>query len=98
MGASGNAQCSSHAASPEPAVVLAGDVFYDPKTAEQTLAALSTLAETGADILIGDPFRDHLPQQHLALIARYDVADFASGGKAVTAGVFRLRRASTACS
>ena len=77
---------------------MAGDVFYDPDTADETLSALRMLAETGADILIGDPFRAHLPQHHLALTARYDVADFASGGKAVTAGVFRLRRASTACS
>ena len=98
MGARGDAQYSSHAANPEPAVVLAGDVFYDPKTAERTLATLNAFAETGADILIGDPFRDHLPLHELAVIARYDVADFASGGKAVTAGVFRLRRASTACS
>ncbi|WP_085986545.1 class I SAM-dependent methyltransferase [Martelella mediterranea] len=98
VGASGNAQCSSHAANPEPAVVLAGDVLYDAGTAERTLATLDAFAETGADILIGDPFRAHLPQRHLALVARYEVADFASGGKAATAGVFRLRRVSTACS
>ena len=98
LGASGDDRCNSPAANTQLALVLAGDVFYDPDIADQTLAALRTLAETGADILIGDPFRDHLPQQHLALIARYAVADFASGGKTVTAGVFRLRRASTACS
>ena len=98
MGASPDSQCNSPVANPEPAVVLAGDVFYDPKTAEQTLAALSTLAETGADILIGDPFRDHLPLHQLTLIARYEVADFASGGKPSAAGVFTLRRVSTACS
>ncbi|MGV0819251.1 hypothetical protein V6766_15250, partial [Martelella sp. AMO21009] len=98
LGASGDNRDNSDASNREPAVVLAGDVFYDPDTADQTLAALRTLAETGADILIGDPFRAHLPQQHLALIARYAVADFASGGKPVTAGVFRPLRASTACS
>ncbi|MGV0878808.1 50S ribosomal protein L11 methyltransferase [Martelella sp. FLE1502] len=98
LSASGDDRCNSPAANTQLALVLAGDVFYDPETADQTLAALRTLAETGADILIGDPFRDHLPQQHLALIARYDVTDFASGGQPVTAGVFRLLRASTACS
>ncbi|MEO1985981.1 MAG: 50S ribosomal protein L11 methyltransferase [Martelella sp.] len=98
LGASGNARCNAAASNPEPTVVLAGDVFYDPETAERTLAALIALAETGADILIGDPFRDHLPLHQLTLIARYEVADFASGGKPSAAGVFRLRRASTACS
>jgi len=93
MGASGDDRCSSTASNPEPAVVLAGDVFYDAGTADRALGNLKALAEAGAEILIGDPFRAHLPERQLSLIARYEVADYATGGKAVTAGVFRLRRA-----
>ncbi|WP_246710436.1 class I SAM-dependent methyltransferase [Martelella soudanensis] len=98
LGASPDAQCNSAAANPEPTVVLAGDVFYDPTTAGRTLANLRALAEAGANILIGDPFRAHLPERQLSLIARYEVADFASAGKTVAAGVFRPRQAWTACS
>lgn len=81
-----------------PATVLAGDVFYDKGIARRSLAILAALGDAGADILIGDPFRIHLPVAQLSLIAQYDVADFASRGTLVAAGVFTLRRASPACS
>ncbi|WP_174801057.1 class I SAM-dependent methyltransferase [Martelella limonii] len=96
--ASCKAECNAPAANPEPFVVMAGDVFYDARTAARTLENLNALADAGADILIGDPFRAHLPTEHLIPIARYAVTDFASRGKPVTAGVFRLRPASRACS
>ena len=83
---------------PKPAIVLAGDVFYDSKIADQTRATLEAFQTAGAEVLIGDPFRTHLPLSALSLIAHHNVTDFASGATQVPAGVFRLRRASTACS
>src|SRR5690606_24912632 len=50
-------------------IVLAGDVFYDAKVAAETLPVLRALASGGAEVLIGDPFRDTLPLDALDLLA-----------------------------
>jgi predicted nicotinamide N-methyase len=74
----------------EAEIILAGDVFYDAKVAAQTLPILLELAERGAQVLVGDPFRRDLPVARLTLLVAYDVPDFGSEDL-VRAGVFSLR-------
>ncbi len=69
-------------------VVLAGDVFYDAEVAALSLSGLEAHAARGADVLIGDPFRRHLPLDRLRRLAEYEVPDM--GGGMVRAGVFAL--------
>lgn len=76
---------------PEIDLILAGDVFYDPVVAAQTLAVLETAS---CPVLVGDPFRRDLPRRRLEQIAEYEVPDM-GGGAAVRSGVFILRRANT---
>ena len=75
---------------PDVDVVLAGDVFYTPEVMAETLAVLSTLADGGATVLVGDPFRRDLPLERLELVAEYLVADM-GGSAPVRSGVFALR-------
>lgn len=70
-------------------LVLAGDVFYDARTARTTLPRLRALAGEGADVLIGDPFRHHLPRGALEQIAEYAVPDM-GGATPLRAGIFTL--------
>lgn len=55
-------------------VVLAGDVFYSPDMAGQMLAFLQRATANGADVLVGDPGRKHLPDHWLETVAEYRVA------------------------
>ncbi|MGI2030859.1 class I SAM-dependent methyltransferase [Rhizobium panacihumi] len=73
---------------PEVDIVLVGDLFYDKATAARILPWLSACRAAGKTVLIGDPFRAHLPQDSLKLVASYDVPDFGSGNG--RAGVFSL--------
>lgn len=76
---------------PVPAeIVLAGDVFYDAEIAAAVRPALAALAENGATVVIGDPYRRDLPLDHLSPIADYLVPDMGGAGP-VRAGVFTLR-------
>jgi predicted nicotinamide N-methyase len=76
---------------PDVDVVLAGDVFYDPLRAARMLAYLERFAKTGALVLIGDPGRQALPRQRLALLAKYPVHDMGDPPGTVSQGqVFRL--------
>ncbi len=54
-------------------VVLAGDVCYERDMAERVIGWLSTLAERGATVLIGDPGRSYLPKDRLESLAEYRV-------------------------
>jgi len=54
-------------------VVLAGDVFYERRLAEESLAWLAGLAALGVRALVGDPGRIYSPASGLADIASYDV-------------------------
>ncbi|MGE7371161.1 class I SAM-dependent methyltransferase [Neorhizobium sp. NPDC001467] len=69
-------------------VVLVGDLFYDRGTAERAWSWLSACRSVGLQVLIGDPFRAHLPRERLLLIDSRDVPDFGSVG--AKAGVFCL--------
>ncbi|WP_244465706.1 class I SAM-dependent methyltransferase [Devosia chinhatensis] len=74
----------------EAEIVLAGDVFYDAAVAARTLPVLKAHARRGAKVLVGDPFRRHLPRAEMTRIATYDVPDM-GGGPEVTAGIFVLQ-------
>lgn len=73
---------------PDVDVVLVGDLFYDRDTAARVLPWLQACRTAGKTVLIGDPFRAHLPQEGLQLITDYEVPDFGSGSG--RAGVFSL--------
>ena len=73
---------------PDCDVLLVGDLFYDRDTAKRLLGLLYRCRDI--DILIGDPYRAHLPQARLLRLAEYDVPDFGASG-VQTSAVFRLR-------
>lgn len=54
-------------------VVLAGDVFYERRLAEESLAWLGGLAARGMLVLTGDPGRVYSPARGLVERASYDV-------------------------
>ena len=54
-------------------VVLAGDVFYERRLAQDSLAWLSALAGRGVLALAGDPDRVYSPTAGVAVISCYDV-------------------------
>ena len=73
---------------PQADVVLVGDLFYDKATAARVVPWLQACRAAGKIVLIGDPFRAHLPQDSLRIVASYNVPDFGSGSG--RAGVFSL--------
>ncbi len=54
-------------------VVLAGDVFYERRLAEDGLRWFRALAGRGLSVLVGDPGRIYTPRQGLRERAAYDV-------------------------
>ncbi|MEU4472970.1 50S ribosomal protein L11 methyltransferase [Micromonospora sp. NPDC023888] len=54
-------------------LVVAGDVFYDRAMAEKMLPFLQRAAARGAEVLVGDPGRGHLPADRLTVLADYPV-------------------------
>ena len=58
---------------PSGALVTAGDVFYDRLISAAMLEGLTALAEAGAEVLIGDPYRAFLPQDRLEPLANFDI-------------------------
>ncbi|MGW4500652.1 class I SAM-dependent methyltransferase [Micromonospora sp. NPDC004336] len=54
-------------------LLVAGDVLYDEAMAARVLPFLRRAAATGADVLVGDPGRGHLPLDVLAAVACYPV-------------------------
>jgi predicted nicotinamide N-methyase len=71
---------------PQLDLVLAGDVFYDARTARQSIPLLDRFLAAGIPVLVGDPGRKHLPLARLEPIASYDVPEF--GGATVPATVY----------
>ncbi|WP_435825778.1 class I SAM-dependent methyltransferase [Micromonospora zamorensis] len=58
---------------PEADLVVAGDVFYDRDMADRMLPFLQRAAAAGADVLVGDPGRGHLPTDRLTVLTDYPV-------------------------
>lgn len=56
-------------------VVLVGDLFYNGDVARRTTAFLDRCLDAGIEVLVGDPFREHLPLDRLQVLAEYAVAD-----------------------
>lgn len=56
-------------------VVLVGDLFYERDLAERVTAFLDDCVEAGMKVLIGDPWRAHLPRERLRKVADYLVAE-----------------------
>ncbi len=54
-------------------VVLAGDMFFERDLATAMLALLRAAAAAGAEVLVGDPGRAHLPPDAFTEVAGYDV-------------------------
>lgn len=54
-------------------LLVAGDVLYDRALADRMLPFLARAAAGGADVLVGDPDRGHLPAGRLAVVASYPV-------------------------
>jgi predicted nicotinamide N-methyase len=72
-------------------LMLVGDLFYDPELARSVTPFLERCAATGIGVLIGDPWRAHLPTDRLAMVAAYPVADFGDpSGVSRDAAVFSL--------
>lgn len=79
---------------PVPAVdlVLVGDLFYEAALAARVMPFLSRAAAQGAEVLVGDIGRAHLPGVGLVQVAGYPVRDFGDppGAAAHQGRVFRL--------
>ncbi|MFC5927654.1 class I SAM-dependent methyltransferase [Micromonospora vulcania] len=54
-------------------LVVAGDVFYSRAMAARMLPFLQRAAANGAEVLVGDPGRGHLPGDRLTVLADYPV-------------------------
>ncbi|WP_297508886.1 methyltransferase [uncultured Caulobacter sp.] len=81
-------------APPDVDLLLVGDLFYEPDLARRVTAFLARCADAGLAVLIGDPFRAHLPTERLRVIAEYPVADFGDpAGVARAAAVFAFVQA-----
>jgi predicted nicotinamide N-methyase len=80
------------APAPEFDLVLAGDMFYEPRLAAALTAWLAGLACAGATVLVGDPGRGLLPEGDFRRVAEYETpgdADLQSGPTRRT-GVYAL--------
>jgi predicted nicotinamide N-methyase len=86
------ALCGDPLDGPAPAVdlVLVGDLFYEAGLAARATAFLDRCRLAGVGMLIGDPWRAHLPRARLNQLAEYRVADFgdAPGAAATASAVF----------
>ncbi|MGV1756089.1 class I SAM-dependent methyltransferase [Rhizobium sp. A22-96] len=70
-------------------IVCVGDLFYDAALAGRIITFLDRCLAEGIAILIGDPWRAHLPTSRLRLLAEYSVPDFGDGtASARPSGVF----------
>ncbi len=58
-----------------PETVLVGDAFYDDALAGRMLAFLERAATRGAEVLVGDPGRGHLPEDRFETVASYPIPE-----------------------
>jgi predicted nicotinamide N-methyase len=77
---------------PEGDTLLVADLFYDAALAQRVTAFLDRCLTANRQILVGDPWRAHLPHDRLQLVAEYPGHDFGnSGAEPKTNAVFRFR-------
>lgn len=70
-------------------IVCVGDLFYEAALAERVTIFLDRCLEQGMEVVIGDPWRAHLPHSRLRLLAEYAVTDFGdAAGSTRSSGVF----------
>ncbi|WP_020576644.1 class I SAM-dependent methyltransferase [Actinopolymorpha alba] len=74
-------------------VILAGDIFYERRTADRVLPFLLRARSHGAAVLIGDPGRAYLPHRHLERLESYEmpVAGALEDAETKLTSVWRLR-------
>lgn len=74
-------------------LVVVGDLFYDAEVAGRLTAFLDRCRAAGIEVLVGDPYRAHLPAGRLRPVAEFAVPDFGDAqGAATTRGaVFAFR-------
>jgi predicted nicotinamide N-methyase len=76
-------------APPDVDLILVGDLFYAADLSVRVTAFLDRCLDKGIDVLVGDPWRAHLPTRRLTELARYDVAE--AGERSLKpCGVFAL--------
>lgn len=76
---------------PDVDVVLVGDLFYDAELAKRVTAFLDRCLAAGIDVLVGDPWRAHLPRHRLQLLAEYPGGDFGESDALKLSAVFAFR-------
>jgi predicted nicotinamide N-methyase len=69
-------------------VILAADLFYDEVLARRTTGFLERCLDAGAQVLIGDPWRAHLPRERLQVLAEFSTADVGRSGQTQASAVF----------
>ncbi|MDL2408417.1 50S ribosomal protein L11 methyltransferase [Rhizobium calliandrae] len=69
-------------------IICVGDLFYDAALAERVTGFLDHCLEQGIEVLIGDPWRAHLPHSRLRLLAEYIVPDFGASASSRPSGIF----------
>ncbi len=74
------------AAPPDVDVVLVGDLFYEADLAMAVTDFLDRCIESGATVLVGDPWRASLPRHRLRTLAEYQVRE--TDGAAIGTAVF----------
>ena len=61
---------------PDVDLVAVGDLFYEQALAARVTAFLDRCIAAGINVLIGDPYRAHLPLARLRVLAEYATPDF----------------------
>lgn len=75
-------------------LILVGDLFYEQNLAERVSTFLDRCLAAGVEVLIGDPWRAHLPAHRLRVLARYEVAETGSAMKSSAVFAFEARNGS----
>lgn len=83
----------TQSAPPAVDVIVVGDLFYEPALASRVVTFLDRCLDQGIEILVGDPWRAHLPRSRLSVLAEYRVADFGDGRASSRSAVFAFRPA-----